>query len=927
MPCLTLADAVATGDETSKVGHATEKIRWLECFTDKERISEFCEATDPSGNLESNSSSGHKEYQDRLRAIALRQEGKEKAEIAEMIGRPTKFVQTWWRKDPKEVPKPPGVHEYLKTEFWRDVQIVRGFGRGLGIYEEALSSTEWVQQMANGREFKMGGGSRLKYDKEGNMRPQGNWQAKDGVLPGKLPKLDNLMQRLLVEQSIDDRMLKRPGLLLYPDGNAGAIVHRHEAWTALMSFGNPRILTVDGHPVFLRDGDLIVFGTQRHGVPKMCTEGSTFDDYGSRMSVVLFFMPTGQQAQGAAPWRAILDDEPSRKMTSMLRDAHLGSSAQMDGLMTGAKSAELKQLTDLGFDASEAAAALRATNFDVTLAVEALLSGNGPALLQEGGCDGCQFSRSSQVSALWARLQELQVARESAAATSSNGSGSASANCEDDEAMAARLQREADQQALSGSTDTDWEQCAILEQLQELEREEERASGGQSALSAQFAQYEEMLDAQDAEEWDGRGDLMVREWRQRHLHIEQQERSTTYAIGCGMQTERGLFELLSLHSIRVVYDFRVDAEQTGPQHLKPSHLEGACKRHAIHYRYAPLGREGAYGILRHLQSDEGRNMLAELVWWARRKRTAFLGAEEDWRKDPRLATAARLQEAGHQVLHVEADGSTAEHPADFALPDFVTGEEARLRTLEQQRLAGELKRTQKSAGSRSTEVIAQRLSKPQQEIDAGAELRKANTQAELCRIQRRLADLQRRSETADAKAGLGPKLLHVNKWVKAEAAQQMDNLAAGKTKDGKEKGKPLAGGVAPEPTGGSPGSASASSEHPAPEMPLDESMLMVECLGCRTSLPWGALAAGDGRCLECVASASSFGLEASMEASEVLATNSKHTEAVPESVAVGCIAQEVSSSLPQQGKPISRWARRRLEREGNSSLSHAAGCG
>ena len=25
------------------------------------------------------------------------------------------------------------------------------------------------------------------------------------------------------------------------------------------------------------------------------------------------------------------------------------------------------------------------------------------------------------------------------------------------------------------------------------------------------------------------------------------------------------------------------------------------------------------------KEDEGRNMLAELVWWARRKRTAFLG--------------------------------------------------------------------------------------------------------------------------------------------------------------------------------------------------------------------------------------------------------------------------------------------------------------
>ena len=37
-----------------------------------------------------------------------------------------------------------------------------------------------------------------------------------------------------------------------------------------LSFGSPRILTVDGRPMLLRDGDLIVFGTQNHGVPAMC---------------------------------------------------------------------------------------------------------------------------------------------------------------------------------------------------------------------------------------------------------------------------------------------------------------------------------------------------------------------------------------------------------------------------------------------------------------------------------------------------------------------------------------------------------------------------------------------------------------------------------------------------------------------------------
>ena len=32
---------------------------------------------------------------------------------------------------------------------------------------------------------------------------------KDGVIPGRLPELDKLMQKVMVEQGIDDRVLKR----------------------------------------------------------------------------------------------------------------------------------------------------------------------------------------------------------------------------------------------------------------------------------------------------------------------------------------------------------------------------------------------------------------------------------------------------------------------------------------------------------------------------------------------------------------------------------------------------------------------------------------------------------------------------------------------------------------------------------------------
>lgn len=942
MPPLTLSDAVTLSSErAASSGEAVDKISWLECFTGNGRVTEFSAATDPSGNLESNSSSGQKEYQDRLRVIALRQEGMEKATIAEAVGRPAKFVQTWWRKEPKEVPKPLGVHEYLKTEFWRDIEIVRGFGKGLGIYEDALSSTEWVQPMADGREFKNGGGYRLKYDKEGRMRPQGNQNAKDGVVLGRLPKLDALAQRLLVEQGIDDRVLQRPGLLWYPDGNADAIVHRHEAWTALMSFGAPRILTIDNHPVLLRDGDLIVFGTQRHGVPKMCNEGSTFDEYGGRMSVVFFFMPTEQQASGSAPWRTINGGELSRKMTAVLRDADLGKGAQISGLLTGSKSAEVQQLIDLGFEAAQAAAALKATSFDVALAAEALLNGSGPALLLDVGGGGCGYGRSAQLLALYARLTELHNCR----SMSCSGSHTSVA-CEDDQSMARRLQVEDGQEASHGSG-VDWEERAILEQVQELERvQDSDGLTDPSALAAQFAQYDEMLDDKDAEEWDGRGDLMVREWRRQRLHIEQQDHATLYGFGCGMQREKVFFELLSLHSIRVLYDFRVDAERVGLSHFKPTFLESACKRHAVHYRYAPLGREGAYGILKHLKEDEGRNLLAELVWHARRKRTAFLGVEEDWCKDHRLAIAARLREAGHSVLHVAAGGGVEEHPEQIELPDFLVGEEARLRSLEKQRASGEVRRPEKSAESRSTESIAQRLTRPQQEIDVGAELRKANTQAELCRAQRRLADLQRKSEGSDAKAGLGPKLLNVTKWVKAEAALQKENLAAGKTKDGKEKSEDTTGGPAPAyawtgsggTSGGNPDfSSAARSSAPAAritaagssgvaalsiEHACGEPPLIVECLGCSSLLSWSVLSPGDGRCPRCLTAttaptAPTAAAATAAAADDTASAAASATLIAAASAVAGAAAAPSAAPSPAQGEEArSSWRARRAQERG-----------
>lgn len=68
---------------------------------------------------------------------------------------------------------------------------------------------------------------------------------------------------------------------------------------------------------------------------------------------------------------------------------------------------------------------------------------------------------------------------------------------------------------------------------------------------------------------------------------------------------------------------------------------------------------------------------------------------------------------------MELHGAVVEHP-DMELPDFILGEEARLRSLEKQRMAGE-QRASKSSSSRSTEVVAQRLTQPPKVGSIGSE--------------------------------------------------------------------------------------------------------------------------------------------------------------------------------------------------------------
>jgi len=146
----------------------------------------------------------------------------------------------------------------------------------------------------------------------------------------------------------------------YPDGLAQVTDHRHDVWTVLVSLGCPRVLNVDNARVLMEDGDAILFGTQRHGVPP----GPPTQ--GGRLSLVLMFHPDPQveaaalHLAGRAPVgfvpRPCIESKADSDMEVVLND---GSVAALCGA--------------LGVSEQEATNALIKCRGDAEVAAEMLL--------------------------------------------------------------------------------------------------------------------------------------------------------------------------------------------------------------------------------------------------------------------------------------------------------------------------------------------------------------------------------------------------------------------------------------------------------------------------------------------------------------------------------------------------------------------------
>lgn len=255
---------------------------------------------DVSGTVASASSGALKDYQDKLKAINLRERGLSKSEISEKLGRSAHWVGRWWREHPATLERPAGSNDIVLQKAalhsFRDLDIRRTFLDEVGLYDELVEKVNWRQAKVVARDQNTGELD-LRFNDRGRSINAGR-QVAD--YRGGIDNLDKILQKIFTQMDIRDPQA-RIFMNYYENGNERVGVHRHDFWTCLVSFGAPRILTVDNRPVLMRDRDLILFGTQNHGVPVM--PGTK----GGRISLVIFFYPDADNLE--RQWSTVAEDE------------------------------------------------------------------------------------------------------------------------------------------------------------------------------------------------------------------------------------------------------------------------------------------------------------------------------------------------------------------------------------------------------------------------------------------------------------------------------------------------------------------------------------------------------------------------------------------------------------------------------------------
>jgi len=269
------------------------KVSWIEKLGERqfEQREAVLRLDDPVPSMEK--SEAVTLYRHCITAYYLRKEGWSKEKIAEKLQRAPGWVTLWWEKPPEEVPRPWDVPKYVADynlrmlgcgiEPFRPAVLRRRYVTDTaGIYDACAQKMPWRQAVFRRRNYQTGG---VTVTNIPSSRQDSSYV---GLTTGVDPRLDAALARIRFDFNITD---PRVYLLnnFYPDGNTSIAPHTHDFWSAILSFGASRVFTVDGHPLLLGDGDLLVIGTQRHAVPKMPEVKD------GRVSVSIFWYPENKR--------------------------------------------------------------------------------------------------------------------------------------------------------------------------------------------------------------------------------------------------------------------------------------------------------------------------------------------------------------------------------------------------------------------------------------------------------------------------------------------------------------------------------------------------------------------------------------------------------------------------------------------------------
>jgi len=236
------------------------------------------------------------EYRLQLRAHWLLRQGWSQDDAARNLGREIGWLKNVVREPVEQLQRPRGVAQYIAAYEQRMLQEGhepfkppllrrRYVGNSVGIYEQCAALFPWEQAVLRKRNYSSG---EVTITDISSSRQDCTFPS----LRTGVAQVD-----AAVEAARRDLNIMDPGAYLmcnwYPDGNTNIAAHQHDFWSAILSFGAPRVFLLDGEPVLLGDADLLVFGTQKHSVPRMP------DVQGGRISVAIFWYPERRRADGS----------------------------------------------------------------------------------------------------------------------------------------------------------------------------------------------------------------------------------------------------------------------------------------------------------------------------------------------------------------------------------------------------------------------------------------------------------------------------------------------------------------------------------------------------------------------------------------------------------------------------------------------------